>query len=91
MIDTFCHHTKIVCLSLDLSKNRLRDENGKCTLGCGLGMGLLLGLIGGVKEGKGGDAKICFSAGCAAQVHHFQDIRQGALRAHAERECCYLM
>ena len=33
-----------------------------------------------LEEGKGGDAKTCFSAGTAAHIHHFKDIRQGTLQ-----------
>jgi len=67
-------------LSLDLGrKPQLKDEYGKGTVGCGSGWNCCGGWFGMWWEGKGGDAKTCFSAGHAAHVHCFKDIRQGAL------------
>ena len=48
---------QIICPSvrhLIWGKNRLRDENGKGTMGCGSGMGLWRGLLRGcLGKGKG--------------------------------------
>jgi len=70
---SYCHSTE-VRLSINWGK-RLKDENGRGTMGCGSRMGLPYGLVWGVKGSDRGDEKICGPR--AVYVHYLRTFARG--------------